>query len=103
MTYEQLDLIADSYMPLLFFETVINYSTHMALALVFVVALSRKKGIPSFLLIGSMHGCCVLMLYQSYYTRGDILSTITVLLLSILLLQTHPGRRYKKQEVIHDS
>lgn len=121
MNYQQLDVIADSYIPILgtlsllwsvikgcrsgirsaFIDVVtmflsviyiytlmfadkylaafssigLDYSTHTALALVFVVTLSFIGKTVRFITIISMLLYCLLMLYQGYHTVADIMLT----------------------------
>ncbi|EPG0529046.1 hypothetical protein [Vibrio harveyi] len=121
MTYQQLDAIADSYVPLLGIMTLfwfvikgkrsglrsalgdasttilgavyiytlmfvdkyfdafaaigLDYSTHTALALVFVVTLSFIGQKVRSITIISMVSYCLLMLYQGYHSVADILLT----------------------------
>ncbi len=126
LTYQQLDVIADSYIPTLFvismvilamdifklgfrrksveFSSVIisiiivyfvmmldnslriwpafdlDYSTHTALSLVFVVYLSSKNKALLILSVLSFWLYALLMIYQEYHTATDIVSTSVVLL-----------------------
>ena len=126
LTYSQLDVIADSYIPLLaiislcrlametaksgvkkaFFELMLmvaavfivymlmfidnqfhiwpmlglDYSTHTALSLVFVVYLSSKNHTLLLWSICSFLCYALLMIYQQYHTAADIFSTGIVLL-----------------------
>lgn len=121
MTYEQLDIIADSYIPILFLCTLAfiikstidngprstsasilatfisilavyslmfldvkyqiwssfnaDYSTHTALALVFIVFFGFKNKFVMCTSIFSFISYCILMLYQKYHTFIDIAST----------------------------
>lgn len=121
MNYQQLDAIADSYVPtigilsilwfvkkgfssgvksafidatttllgaiyiytLMFADRAVgafasiglDYSTHTALALVFVVTLSFVGTKVRLITILSMISYCLLMLYQEYHTVADILLT----------------------------
>lgn len=123
--YDQLDLIADSYIPLLFitsslvlgakvfkfgfkrsltelgtlilavilvylimaFDNVVSlwpffnldYSTHTALSLVFVMYLAAKSMSGFILSILSFVLYALLMVYQQYHTITDIVSTAVVL------------------------
>lgn len=134
LTYDQLDVIADSYIPALVIISIVvlatavfkcgikckllemtalstaifivyslmfldnafkiwpgfglDYSTHTALSLVFVVYLSAKN---KTLLLGSVFSFVLyvlLMLYQGYHTVADIFST-SVVLLPILWILFH--------------
>ncbi|MGI9273680.1 MAG: hypothetical protein ACR2PT_02320 [Endozoicomonas sp.] len=133
LTYQELDLIADAYIPILtliflfllgksmlqtgirsqaavagsVFRSVIvvyalngldnsfniwtlagtNYSTHTAMALVFVVFLARRNATASLLSILSMLLYAALMVYQEYHSIGDILSTTLVVVPLVLQLQ----------------
>ena len=126
LTYDQLDMIADAYIPALVIVSMVvltasvftcgmkrkrieiaalssavcivysvmlldnafkiwpllglDYSTHTALALVFVLYLSTKN--KTFLLwsLCSFLLYVLLMLYQQYHTVADIFSTVVVLL-----------------------
>jgi hypothetical protein len=125
LTYEQLDVIADAYIPILFIVSVfvlsmgvsklgfkrkllefgaivisiiivyifmvldnvfriwpafeLDYSTHTALSLVFVVYLSSKNKTLLALSILSFLFYVLLMIYQKYHTIEDIISTSVVL------------------------
>jgi len=120
-TYQQLDFITDSYIPILFFITLsifamgffrngckeqylqlssvilsvlivylvmavdnrfkiwpafdLDYSTHTALALVFVIFLSSRGKLALMLSVLSFQLYIVLMIYQQYHTLADIFST----------------------------
>ena len=126
VTYEQLDFIADSYIPLLFIAVLgvvakngagkglitiglntwpvilgvawiyslmfideklqlwpslgLDYSTHTALALVFVTALCFSGPLAFAGSILTMLGYCLLMVYQEYHSIADIVSTALVIL-----------------------
>lgn len=132
LTYDQLDVIADAYIPILiitcmlvlavgvfkfgflqklaevssvivavcivyigmYFDNTFNiwpafhldYSTHTALALVFVVYLSSKS--KTFFVWSALSFIVyvLLMLYQNYHTVADIASTTVVLLPMFWLL-----------------
>ena len=138
MTYQQLDIIADAYIPILLMSVVIglfkhgrengvikayentapfvigvvyiytlmlvdnkiqiwpamslDYSTHTALALVFVSGISlwgkRQLAIATF----SMFCYSALMLYQKYHTFLDILST-SLAVLPVLLVVNYRFKR----------
>jgi len=125
-TYQQLDLIADSYIPTLIVVSMIvlamdifklgfkrkfvelssviisilivyfimmfdnsfkvwpvfdlDYSTHTALSLVFVVYLSSKNKALLVLSVLSFSLYVLLMIYQNYHTIADIVSTSVVLI-----------------------
>ena len=72
-----------------------DYSTHTALALVFIFYLCQKHKMA---LVGSIVSMCayiVLMMYQEYHTFLDIITTSLVVLpvlylIRILLKQFHP-------------
>ena len=126
LTYQKLDVIADSYIPALFIMSVLvlaldmfrygikskfrdlisiivaivivylvmaldnyleiwpilnlDYSTHSALSLVFVMYLSSKNKTLLFLSVASFLFYILLMLYQKYHTIADIVSTCVVLM-----------------------
>lgn len=126
MTYEQLDLIADSYIPVLFFITLsfhtriwvnqgakktlltalpifigiiyiyslmfidnhldiwasadLDYSTHTALALVFITTLSFMSSRHCIAATLSMLAYCALMLYQEYHSVADMVTTAAVVM-----------------------
>lgn len=132
LTYEQLDVIADAYIPILIITSMLvlavrvfkfgflrklteissiivavcivygcmwidntfniwpvfdlDYSTHTALALVFVVYLSSKS--KTFFVWSALSFIVyvLLMLYQNYHTVADIASTAVVLLPMFWLL-----------------
>lgn len=133
MTYQQIDFIADLYIPTLLVITVgllikdtaslgikkqlealskqlvsiaivylfmaidnalmiwptvgLDYSTHTALALVFVITLSFRSLKCSLLSVTSMLFYAMLMVYQQYHTVGDILSTAVVITPLLIMLQ----------------
>jgi len=133
VTYEQLDAIADSYIPLLLIITLFSmtkdalkqeirltigsvialilsivivygvmfadialsiwpsfgadYSTHTALALVFVCYFLLKNMMYRILATLSLIAYFALMMYQQYHTLLDILSTTLVIMPVLLLLQ----------------
>ncbi|WP_334428536.1 hypothetical protein [Vibrio alginolyticus] len=141
MTYQQLDVIADSYVPLLgilsllwfvrkggssgvrsaFIDVVttffgvlyiytlmfadkylsafasigLDYSTHTALALVFVVTLSFTGKAVRFITILSMLSYCLLMLYQGYHTVADIILTGLLVLPVLVWLKYLPHNKHK--------
>ena len=141
MTYQQLDAIADSYIPLLgilsllcfvrkgfssgvrsaFIDVVttffgalyiytlmfadkylgafasigLDYSTHTALALVFVVTLSFIGKTVRFITIISMLSYCLLMLYQGYHTVADIMLTGLLVLPVLVWLKSLPRSKNK--------
>lgn len=145
MTYEQLDLIADAYTPLLLmltlFSMAINamrqgvnqtigsvvalvfgvmivytvmfvdialnlwpyfgsdYSTHTAIALVFVSYFSLKSKPQMMAAIVSLVAYFALMVYQQYHTVLDILSTSLIMLPVLLWLQLlgHKNSRLRKE------
>lgn len=73
-----------------------DYSTHTALALVFIFYLCQKHKIALIGAIGSMCGYIVLMMYQEYHTFLDIITTSLVVLpilylIGVLLKQFHPN------------
>jgi hypothetical protein len=126
LTYQQLDVIADSYIPILFIVSVfflateifkfgfkrkfvelgsviasilivysvmlldgyfkiwplldLDYSTHTALSLVFVVYLSSKSKTILVMSVLSFLLYVLLMIYQKYHTVADIISTSIVLI-----------------------
>lgn len=126
LTYYQLDLLADSYIPALFMISLwvlvlsvfaggfksksielasllvailivysvmfldnafklwpllgLDYSTHTALALVFVVYLSAKNKVLLLFSVLSFLLYVWLMLYQRYHSVADIVSTVVILL-----------------------
>ena len=57
-----------------------DYSTHTALALVFVFYLCQKHKIAFIGAIGSMCAYIILMMYQEYHTFLDIVTTSLVVL-----------------------
>jgi hypothetical protein len=125
-TYQQLDVIADSYIPALFIITVLmlardifkfglksnliqlssvilsivivysvmaidnhfkiwpaldlDYSTHTALSLVFVMYLSSQSKVLLALSTTSFLFYILLMIYQKYHTTADIVSTAVILI-----------------------
>ena len=64
-----------------------DYSTHTALALVFVVTLSLRSRKYLVFSVVSMLFYATLMVYQQYHTVGDILSTAAVLAPLLIMLQ----------------
>lgn len=132
MSYQQLDFVADSYIPILLLFVLItllkgvfkegvlkvlqsalpfiigvvfiyalmfidntfkiwttltlDYSTHTALALVFVCGVSFWGKKQRITVITSMIFYCLLMLYQQYHTVMDILSTVVVVLPMLCLI-----------------
>jgi len=137
LTYQQLDVLADSYIPVLLvicliclvmesiklgFKRKLNescsliiaiilvymlmaldnhfriwpsfgldYSTHTALSLVFVIYLSSKSMPLLVFSLLSFLFYVLLMLYQEYHTLADIISTSAILLLPfwVLLFRKH--------------
>ena len=127
LSYQQLDLIADTYIPILIltvffvvrksglksqaagaiFKSVIavyalkglnisfhlwallgmDYSTHTALAWVFVIFLASQGWLASFFYLFSMLLYAALMVYQEYHTIADIVSTSLVMVPVICLIQ----------------
>ena len=141
MTYQQLDAIADSYIPLLgiltlvwllrkasrlgvksaFIEAVttslgaiyiyalmfldayfaayasigLDYSTHTALALVFVTTLALIGKEVRRITVISMICYCLLMLYQGYHTLADMALTSLMTLPVLVWLKYLPNRKGK--------
>ena len=141
MTYQQLDVIADSYIPLLgiltlvwllikasrlgiksaLIETVttslgvmyiyalmfldayftayasigLDYSTHTALALVFVTTLSLIGKQVRRITVISMVCYCLLMFYQGYHTLADMALTSLMTLPVLVWLKCLPNRKAK--------
>ena len=141
MTYQQLDAIADSYIPLLgiltlvwlltkasrlgiksaLIETVttslgvmyiyalmfldayftayasigLDYSTHTALALVFVTTLAFIGKQVRRITVISMVCYCLLMLYQGYHTLADMALTSLMTLPVLVWLKCLPNRKAK--------
>ncbi|MCW8876835.1 MAG: hypothetical protein OQJ89_06710 [Kangiellaceae bacterium] len=65
-----------------------DYSTHTALALVFVFYLCEKHKIALVGAAVSMCGYIVLMMYQEYHTFLDIITTSIVVLPTLYLIRT---------------
>ena len=68
----------------------LDYSTHTALSLVFVVYLSAKNMTLLALSALSFVLYVLLMLYQEYHTLADIISTFTILILPFWALLFRP-------------
>ncbi|MBT7409795.1 MAG: hypothetical protein HN826_08855, partial [Methylococcales bacterium] len=64
----------------------LDYSTHTALSLVFVIFLSFKGKISLLLSVISMVCYAILMMIQNYHTMADILSTAIVIIPILLFL-----------------
>ena len=147
MTYQQLDAIADSYIPLLgiltllwfvrkgislgvksaFIEAMttslgvmyiyalmfldayfsayasigLDYSTHTALALVFVTTLALIGKEVRRITVISMVCYCLLMLYQGYHTLADMALTSLMTLPVLVWLKYLPNRKGKLGLVTH--
>lgn len=132
MTYEQLDAIADAYIPVLAILTIVavairgiklgwwaalktfapfllgtlaiygvmfvdnalgfwpafglDYSTHTALALVFVCGLGMMQRAVMLAAITSMLAYCALMVYQQYHTLSDIVWTALIVTPILMLI-----------------
>lgn len=141
MTYQQLDAIADSYIPLLGILTLVwllikasrlgiksalielvttslgviyiyalmfldayftayasiglDYSTHTALALVFVTTLALIGKQVRRITVISMVCYCLLMLYQGYHTLADMALTSLMTLPVLVWLKCLPNRKAK--------
>lgn len=65
----------------------LDYSTHTALSLVFVVYLAAQSKALLFVAEFSFVGYALLMIYQEYHTLADIISTAVVLLPLLLVLR----------------
>ncbi|WP_298772686.1 hypothetical protein [uncultured Shewanella sp.] len=65
----------------------LDYSTHTALALVFMVYFSRQSTTKFILATSSMLLYCLLMVYQQYHSIMDILTTSIMTLPFIYLAQ----------------
>lgn len=140
LTYEQLDFIADSYIPILALASLafgikqykealrrnllclpssvgiaygfmyidallqlwpsvgLDYSTHTAVALLFVVNLSFVSQRVLQTAVGSLIAYCGLMVYQRYHTVLDIISTIAVLLPLFYLIYARIGNGHSKEK-----
>ncbi|GLT17289.1 hypothetical protein GCM10007938_10660 [Vibrio zhanjiangensis] len=142
MTYQQLDAIADLYIPLLGILTLVwllikasrlgiksalieavttslgvmyiyalmfldayfaayasiglDYSTHTALALVFVTTLALISKEVRRITVISMLCYCLLMLYQGYHTLADMALTSLMTLPVLVWLKSLPNRKDKR-------
>lgn len=153
MSYEELDTIADAYIPLLAFLTIIwflydvfqtrinsacykkvflnisttfmgvlviytfmfldmklnifpmlglDYSTHTALALVFIVTLSCINKQAMWVAVISILLYCALMMYQKYHTFYDILVTAILVLPPLIGLKYLSNKKMLNKEVNDD-
>ena len=146
-TYQQLDFIADSYIPVLFFISLfifavdifrngfkkhclqlgsvvlsvlivylvmavdnrfeiwpkfdLDYSTHTALALVFVIFLSSRGTLALTLSVLSFVLYIALMIYQKYHTFDDIFSTALFLAPIFCLLIFSEVIRKRSSKKLH--
>ncbi|WP_299003525.1 hypothetical protein [uncultured Shewanella sp.] len=70
----------------------LDYSTHTALALVFVVYFSRQSTTKRLLATSSMLLYCLLMLYQQYHSIMDMLTTSIITLPILYLIQLRTSK-----------
>ncbi|WP_061011829.1 hypothetical protein [Photobacterium leiognathi] len=67
----------------------LDYSTHTAIALVFVAYFIVYKSRLMHLIVISMFSYALIMVHQHYHTVADILTTTVFILPVLLLIQSH--------------
>ncbi|WP_060988445.1 hypothetical protein [Photobacterium leiognathi] len=67
----------------------LDYSTHTAIALVFVAYFIVYKSRLMHLMVISMFSYALIMVHQHYHTVADILTTTVFILPALLLIQSH--------------
>ncbi|WP_422767868.1 hypothetical protein ACOX9X_20230 [Photobacterium leiognathi subsp. mandapamensis] len=67
----------------------LDYSTHTAIALVFVAYFIVYKSRLMHLMVISMFSYALIMVHQHYHTVADILTTLVFILPALLLIQSH--------------
>ncbi len=90
-------------MQLNIFVTIgLDYSTHTALALVFIVTLSFVNKQVRWIAISSMILYCLLMIYQKYHSFYDIIATAILVLPPLIGLTYLSNKKMLTQEINDD-